>query len=146
MRRDPRYFSSNPHTKICSEQFKEAEFIFEESNKRRLKPRVIPSVVKWTRKNGSGYINREETTIGPEYKARSGDTNRLVVIDKLDTSRIEKEEATTNTASEGEGDEVVGRPSFVSRKTQTSSRDCYEQPGEKSLEGEQNFSRPLLPC
>ena len=32
------------------------------------------------------------------------------------------------------------------KKTQTSSEDCHGQPGEKSLEGEQNFSRPLLPC
>ena len=58
---------------------------------------------------------------------------------------MEEEEA-TDTASEGEGNEVVGRPSSVSRKTQTSSEDCYEQPGEKSLEVEQKFSGPLMPC
>ena len=83
----------------------------------RLKPGVIPSVFKWTKNNGSGDVNREETTFGPEYKARSGETNRSVVIHKLNTGRIEEEEA-TDTASEGERDEVVGRPSFVSRKTQ----------------------------
>ena len=131
IRRDPRYFSPNMHTKICIEHFKEDDFIFADASKRRLKAGVIPSVFKWTKKNGSGDVNREETTFGSEYKARSGDTNRLVVIDKLNTSGIEEEEA-TDAASEGEGEEVVGRPSFVSRKTQTSSEDCPKQPRGKS--------------
>ena len=107
---------------------------------------MIPSVFKWTKKNGSGDINnRKEATFCPEYKARSSDTDISVVIDKLNTSRIEEEEA-TDTASEGERDEVVGRPSSDSRKAQTSSEHCYEQPGEKSLEVEQKFSRPVLLC
>ena len=52
MRRDPRYFSPNMHTKICSEHFKEDDFIFADASKRRLKQGVIPSVFKWTKKNG----------------------------------------------------------------------------------------------
>ena len=52
-------------------------------------------------------LTEGKTTFGPEYKARSGDTDKSVVIDKLNTRRIEEEEA-TDTASEGEGDEVVG--------------------------------------
>ena len=50
IRRDPRYFSPNMHTKICSEHFKEDDFIFADASKRRLKPGVIPSVFKWTKR------------------------------------------------------------------------------------------------
>jgi len=101
MKRDPRYFSVNCHTKICSEHFTSDDFINPESAKKRLKADAIPSIFAWTKEKAQPV--------------------KRSVLEKLNESRTEKEEA-TDTASEGEGDISVLNGTghqLVSRKTQT---------------------------
>ena len=88
MKRYPRHFPVNEHTKICSEHFKRENFIEPDSTVRRInynrELEVVPSVFKWTKKSNTTEMSSS-------------------AIDKLNTSRTEEEEA-TDTASEGEGD------------------------------------------
>ena len=101
MRRDPRYFKVNRHTKICGEHFVTEDFVNPYSVKKRLKDGVVPSIFAW---------NKDKVV----QKRRS-------VTEKLEAIRAEEEEE-TDTASEGEGDVVTNTNSdiiLVSRKTQT---------------------------
>ena len=110
MKRDPRYFSVNCHTKICSEHFTSDDFINPYSTKSRLKVNAVPLIFAW---------NKE--------KAQPVERS---VLEKLNVSRTEKEEA-TDTASEG-GD-ISARISvsirtgqqLISRKTQTFEDDIF---------------------
>ena len=74
MKRDPRYFSVNCHTKICSEHFTSDDFINPYSTKRRLKMDAVPLIFAW---------NKE--------KAQPVERS---VLEKLNASRTEEEEAT----------------------------------------------------
>ena len=47
MKRDPRYFNVNRHTKICSEHFTSDDFIDPYSSKKRLKADAVPSIFSW---------------------------------------------------------------------------------------------------
>ena len=47
MKRDPRYFNVNRHTKICSEYFTSDDFINPYSGKKRLKADAVPSIFSW---------------------------------------------------------------------------------------------------
>ena len=107
MKRDPRYFSVNCHTKICSEHFTSDDFINPYSTKRRLKVNAVPLIFAW---------NKEKA----QPLERS-------VLEKLNVSRTEEEEA-TDTASEGEGDISVSirtGQQLISRKTQTFEDDIF---------------------
>ncbi len=48
MRRDPRYFNVNKHTKICSEHFKNDDFIEPDAKVKRLKMNAVPSIFEWS--------------------------------------------------------------------------------------------------
>ena len=104
MRRDPRYFNVNRHTKICSEHFTSDDFTNPYSSKKRLKADAVPSIFSWN-------IDKQEN-------------NQLVkksALEKLNQWRTEEEEA-TDTASEGEGDMAISTRTgeeLISRKTQT---------------------------
>ena len=101
MRRDPRYFKVNRHTKICGEHFVTEDFVNPYSVKKQLKTGVVPSIFAW---------NKDKVV----QKRRS-------VTEKLEAIRAEEEEE-TDTASEGEGDVVTNTNSdisLVSRKSQT---------------------------
>ena len=108
MHRDLKYFNANTHTKICSAHFKSEHFLDPDAKKRRLKREAIPSFFAWS---------KEE----PETEPRT-------VVKKLDAIRLEKDEV-TDTASEGEGDELINVASLTMtlRKTQTKESDfCNE--------------------
>ena len=47
MKRDPRYFNINRHTKIYSEHFISDNFINPYSSKKRLKADAVPSIFSW---------------------------------------------------------------------------------------------------
>ena len=47
MKRDPRYFNVNRHTKIYSEYFTSDDFINPYSGKKRLKADAVPSIFSW---------------------------------------------------------------------------------------------------
>ena len=49
MKRDPRYFNVNRHTKICSEHFTSDDFINPYSSKKRLKADAVPSIFSWNK-------------------------------------------------------------------------------------------------
>ena len=99
MHRNPNYFNVNEHTKICSAHFVSEDFINPEARKRRLKRNVVPSIFAWTK----NLPERSERTAAK----------------KLEDYRTEQDEA-TDTASEGEGDElIVSGQALTSRKTQT---------------------------
>ena len=74
MRRDPRYFNTNTLTKICSDHFVREDFIEPDAFKKRLKEKAVPSVFHWTKTKQT--------------------SERSYVVEKLNTSRIEEEEAT----------------------------------------------------
>jgi len=113
MHRNPHYFSVNKHVKICSAHFTPDDFIDPYATKRRLKPGVVPSIFAWT--------NEE-----PEPTERT-------VVQKLGQSRMEQDEA-TDTASEGEGDELnVAGLVLTSHKTQTYEDDFCDPSLDKSL-------------
>ena len=86
MRRDPRYFKVNQHTKICGEHFVTEDFVNPYSVKKRLKTGVVPSIFAWSKDR----VVRK----------------RRSVTEKLEAIRAEEEEE-TDTASEGEGDVVA---------------------------------------
>ena len=88
MHRDPRYFNVNKHVKICSEHFRQRDFVNPHAKKRRLNRNAVPSKFSWT----------------PVKEEEEEDVERTAVS-KLERSRIEQNEA-TDTASEGEGDEL----------------------------------------
>ena len=104
MKRDPRYFNVNRHTKICSEHFISDDFINPHSSKKRLKADAVPSIFSWN-------IDKQENVQPVKRSA----------LEKLNQWRTEEEEA-TDTASEGEGDMAVSTTTgeeLISRKTQT---------------------------
>ena len=102
MHRDPRYFNVNKHVKICSEHFRQRDFVNPHAKKRRLNRNAVPSKFSWT----------------PVKEEEEEDVERTAVS-KLEHSRIEQNEA-TDTASEGEGDELrVSGLTLTSQKTQT---------------------------
>ena len=102
MHRDPRYFNVNKHVKICSEHFRQRDFVNPHAKKRRLNRNAVPSKFSWT----------------PVKEEEEEDVERTAVS-KLERSRIEQNEA-TDTASEGEGDELrVSGLTLTSQKTQT---------------------------
>ena len=104
MKRDPRYFNVNRHTKICSEHFTSDDFINPCSSKKRLKADAVPSIFSWNK-------DKQEKVQPLERSA----------LEKLNQWRAEEEEV-TDTASEGEGDMAVSTRSgeeLISRKTQT---------------------------
>ena len=101
MRRDPRYFNVNEHTKVCGEHFVIEDYVNPYSVKKRLKDDAVPSIFAWNK-----------------YKNQS--KKRRSVTEKLEAIRTEEDEA-TDTASEGEGDPVTSTSGkdlgLVSRKT-----------------------------
>ena len=102
MHRDPRYFNVNKPVKICSEHFRQRDFVNPHAKKRRLNRNAVPSKFSWT----------------PVKEEEEEDVERTAVS-KLERGRIEQNEA-TDTASEGEGDELrVSGLTLTSRKTQT---------------------------
>ena len=111
-----------------------------EAKKRRLKKGAVPSVFHWTR-DESKQEERKELILRPSYSVRSGELNRSVVIGKLDKSRLDIEEA-TDSASEGEGDKVVGKPELVSRKTKTSWGDIHAT--RQDGNGKEHFGFPCM--
>ena len=118
MKQDPGFFSITKHIKICSEHFVENYFVEPEAKKCRLKKDAVPSVFHWTR-DESKQGERKEVICRPSYSIQSSELDRSVVLGKLDKSGLNIEEA-TDSASEGEGDKVVGKPELVSRRTETS--------------------------
>ena len=90
MKRDPRYFNVNRHTKICSEHFKSDDFINPYSSKKRLKADAVPSIFSWN-------IDKQENVQPVKRSA----------LEKLNQWRTEEEEEATDAASEGEGDMAV---------------------------------------
>ena len=101
-------FNVNKLVKILSKHFSPDDFIDPDAKKRRLKLDAVPSIFAWSKEN-------------PETVARS-------VVEKLNTSRQEEEEA-TDTASEGEGDETLNLSglTLTSRKTQTQEDDFCDE-------------------
>ena len=96
MKRDPRYFNVNRHTKICSEHFTSDDFINPYSSKKRLKADAVRSIFSWN-------IDKPENVQPVKRSA----------IEKLNQWRA---------ASEGEGDMAVSTRTgeeLISRKTQT---------------------------
>lgn len=89
MKRDPRYFNVNRHTKICSEHFTSDDFINPYSSKKRLKADAVPSIFSWNK----------------DKQEKVQPVKRSAFIEKLNQSRTEEE--ATDTASEGEGDMAV---------------------------------------
>ena len=81
MRRDPRYFNVNEHTKICGEHFVIGDYLNPYSVKKRLKDDALPSIFAWN-------------------KDKNQTKKRRSVTEKLEAIR-------TDTASEGEGDRVT---------------------------------------
>ena len=49
MRRDPRYFNVNEHTKICGEHFVIGDYVYPYSVKKRLKDDAVPSIFAWNK-------------------------------------------------------------------------------------------------
>ena len=101
IKRDPRYFNVNKHTRICSEHFVDEDFVNPYSTKRRLKSTAVPSVFAWSKEK---LKTKEKTS----------------AMLKLEKNRTENEEA-TDSASEGEGDATD--INLISRKTQTNESD-----------------------
>ena len=101
IKRDPRYFNVNKHTKICSEHFVDEDFVNPYSTKRRLKSTAVPSVFAWSKEK---LKTKEKTS----------------AMLKLEKNRTEHEEE-TDSASEGEGDATD--VNLISRKTQTYESD-----------------------
>ena len=97
MRRDPRYFKVNRHTKICGEHFVTEDYVNPYSDL-KLKTGVVPSIFAW---------NKNKVV----QKRRS-------ITEKLEAIRDEEEEE-TDIASKG-GDVLTNTVTIlVSRKTQT---------------------------
>lgn len=111
MRRDPRYFNVNKSTKICSEHFKEADFIEPDSKKKRLnyKAGVVPSIFQWTKN-----VSHQRSTS---------------VMEKLDT--ITKASTDPDMSLEKDVDLLCSQQAkFVHRSTQTSeSNSCCATDG-----------------
>ena len=96
-----------------------------------MKKDAVPSVFHWTREE-SNQEETKEVILRPSYSVRSCELDSSVVIGKLDKSRLDIEEA-TDSASEGEGNKVVGRPELVSMRAETSWRDLHG--GKKNIDG-----------
>ena len=69
MKRDPRYFNVNRHTKICSEHFTSDDFINPHSSKKRLKADAVPSIFSWN-------IDKQEN-VQPAKRAALEKLNQL---------------------------------------------------------------------
>ena len=111
-----------------------------DTKKQRLKKDAVPSVFHWTREE-SKQKEMKELTFRPLYSVWPGELDRSVVIEKLEKSRLDIEEA-TDSASEGEGDKVVGRPELVSRRTETSWGDLHATP--RDGHGKEHFGLPCM--
>ena len=61
MRRDPRYFNVNEHTKICGEHFVIGDYVNPYSVKKRLKDDAVPSIFAWNKDKNQSKKRRSVT-------------------------------------------------------------------------------------
>ena len=74
MHRDPRYFNVNKHVKICSEHFRQRDFVNPHAKKRRLNRNAVPSKFSWT----PVKEEEEEDVEGQPYQSSSvAESNKM---------------------------------------------------------------------
>ena len=75
MHRDPRYFNVNKHVKICSEHFRQRDFVNPHAKKRRLNRNAVPSKFSWTPVKEEEEEDVERTAVSK--LERSTESNKM---------------------------------------------------------------------